>query len=329
LNAAVSDGSKGQTAVVNQASGYEGIVVLGFPRSGTTLLRRLLDAHPEISCPPETHLLSAAARFLDERPFAGALSVGVLPGLDFCGIDENTTLSRLRDFVFSFLRELRDRAGKTVWAEKTPWDAFHVSAIERLCVGHCRFIIVLRHPLDVVCSTKGLADRMGTYVPELHDYVRRFPAPLEAFAHAWVDVNDALVRFMHSHPDVCTRVKYEELIHQPAETLRTLFEFLDRPTDVEQLMKRGLDSADTPGLGDWKTYQTQALESGSIGRWKSLSRDVVEKLWSIVNRTMQSVGYEPIEDRLPADDEAESKRLREISRMVAQAALKRGQGDRR
>ena len=43
------------------------VVLLGFPRSGTTLLSRLLDAHPEISCPPETHLLSAASRFLSEQ----------------------------------------------------------------------------------------------------------------------------------------------------------------------------------------------------------------------------------------------------------------------
>ncbi|MCA9663328.1 MAG: sulfotransferase, partial [Myxococcales bacterium] len=32
-----------------------GIIVLGAPRSGTTLLRRLLDAHPNIACPPETY----------------------------------------------------------------------------------------------------------------------------------------------------------------------------------------------------------------------------------------------------------------------------------
>ena len=55
-----------------------GIVVLGTPRSGTTLLRRLLDAHPNIACPPETYVLSGAARFLHEETFAQGLKIGTL-----------------------------------------------------------------------------------------------------------------------------------------------------------------------------------------------------------------------------------------------------------
>ena len=46
---------------------YEGIIVLGAPRSGTTLTQRLLAAHPQIACPPETYLLRACSRFLHEE----------------------------------------------------------------------------------------------------------------------------------------------------------------------------------------------------------------------------------------------------------------------
>ena len=66
----------------------QGIVILGMPRSGTTLLRRLLDVHPAICCPPETNLLGAAARFLREETFAGGMAIGVLSGLSFAGIAE-------------------------------------------------------------------------------------------------------------------------------------------------------------------------------------------------------------------------------------------------
>jgi protein-tyrosine sulfotransferase len=42
---------------MNSLSSSAGVVVLGFPRSGTTLLRRLLESHHDLCCPPETHLL--------------------------------------------------------------------------------------------------------------------------------------------------------------------------------------------------------------------------------------------------------------------------------
>ena len=41
-----------------------GVAIVGFPRSGTTLLRRLLNAHPDLDAPGESYLLSACARFV-------------------------------------------------------------------------------------------------------------------------------------------------------------------------------------------------------------------------------------------------------------------------
>ncbi len=49
-------------------------VIVGVPRSGTTLLRFMLDAHPDIAIPPETGFLSELARLSGERsPDPGAL----------------------------------------------------------------------------------------------------------------------------------------------------------------------------------------------------------------------------------------------------------------
>jgi protein-tyrosine sulfotransferase len=61
-------------------------LILGFPRSGTTLLARLLDAHPQVSCPPETYLFASAARFLHEQSRVEGPPIGVLAGLVFLGI---------------------------------------------------------------------------------------------------------------------------------------------------------------------------------------------------------------------------------------------------
>src|SRR3989454_7055931 len=163
----------------------QGIVILGMPRSGTTLLRRLLDTHPAICCPPETNLLSAAARFLGEETFAGGVSAGVLSGLSFAGIAEPVVIARLREFVFGFLQDICRQSRKKRWAEKTAFNIFHLNQIEQLCSGSCRFLSLVRHPLDVVWSIKKVTDNVETDFGRLHTDIRQYPAPLQAVAHCW------------------------------------------------------------------------------------------------------------------------------------------------
>jgi protein-tyrosine sulfotransferase len=239
----------------------QGIVILGMPRSGTTLLRRLLDAHPAICCPPETNVLSAAARFLREEAVAGGVSVGVLSGLSFAGIAEQVVVARLRELVFGLLQNICRRSRKTRWAEKTAFNIFHLDQIEPLCSGSCRFLCLVRHPLDVVCSIKELTDKMETYVAELHPYIRQYPAPLEAFAHAWVEMHARLRRFVSDHPDDCLGLKYEDLVHHPAEELRRVFDFLGEPADVPAILSQALHGPEAIGLGDWKTYERRAIHT--------------------------------------------------------------------
>jgi protein-tyrosine sulfotransferase len=272
----------------------QGIVILGMPRSGTTLLRRLLDAHPAICCPPETNLLRAAARFLGEEAFAGGVSSGVLSGLSFAGIAEPIVIARLREFVFGFLQDICRQRRKKRWAEKTAFNIFHLDQIEQLCSGSCRFLCLVRHPLDVVCSIKELTDKMETYVAELHTYIRQYPAPLEAFAHAWVEMHARLRRFVSDHPNDCLMLKYEDLVHNPAEELQRVFDFLSEPADVPALLSHALHGTEAIGLGDWKTYQSRVIHTESVGRWQHLSPSTVNRLVNIIAAEMELAGYPSI-----------------------------------
>jgi protein-tyrosine sulfotransferase len=271
-----------------------GIVILGMPRSGTTLLRRLLDAHPAICCPPETNLLSAAGRFLREEAFASGISIGVLSGLRFAGIAEQVVVARLRQLVFGFLQDICRQNGKNRWAEKTAFNIFHLDQIEQLCAGACRFLCLVRHPLDVVCSLKELADKMGMYVAELHPYIRQYAAPLEAFAHAWVDMHARLRRFVSDHPSDCLLLKYEDFVHHPAAELQRVFDFLGEPADVPALLEHAMQGTEALGLGDWKTYEHRAIHAESVGRWQHLSPSTVYWLVQIVAAEMALAGYPPI-----------------------------------
>jgi hypothetical protein len=153
----------------------KGVVLLGVPRSGTTLLRRLFDGHPSFSCPPETMLLTASARFLAEEPAANGLDVGVLNGLAWAGFAPELVVERLRTFAFGFFEEHARRAGKSRWAEKTALDAFHLPEIDLLCGGEVHFVALLRHPLDTACSMLELIGKMERWPAELHPYVIRNP----------------------------------------------------------------------------------------------------------------------------------------------------------
>lgn len=293
-------------------SGSTPIVILGTPRSGTTLLRRLLDAHPNIACPPETYVLSACARFLHEERFAQGLRIGVLMGLSYAGMKEDEVLQRLRTFAFGLLRDNAARANKPRWAEKTAFDAFHVPVIRRLCQGHVKFVCVKRHGLDVACSLRDLVDKTGGYVDELHGYVRRYPEPLQAFAHAWVDTATAIADLARDDADAL-EVRYEDLVADPEKAMRAILEFVDEPWD-EGLIERGLAGTGQVGFGDWKTYGRKDIDASSTQRWKSLPRPVLHRLAEICNPTLELLGYPAVEATDPED--ADARRRYELGLLV-------------
>jgi protein-tyrosine sulfotransferase len=296
---------------------YEGIVVLGSPRSGTTLLRRLLNAHPRICCPPETNLLSACARFLHEEPSSQGLQIGVTGGLAFSGIAPARVLESLSALATGFFREIASASGKPRWAEKTAFDVFHIDAIEALLGERCRYICVCRDGLDTVCSIKELCDEMDRYLPELHEYLRVHASPLEAIAHAWVDVNTRLLRFAGDHPSSCCWIRYENVVANPVAELDRLFQFLDEPADAESVLRTAFAGGVSVGLGDWKTYEAGTVSAGSVGRSGQLPPDVFARLSEIVTPTMVRLGYpRPSTSSIPPADEA--RRRYRAMKMVKQ-----------
>lgn len=282
-----------------QVTGRPGIVIVGAPRSGTTLLRRIFDAHSQLSSPPETYLLSAAARFLHEESFAAGLRIGVLSGLSFAGFEEDDVLARLRAFVFGFLEQHARAQGKARWVDKTAFDAFHLAEIRRLCEGHVRFVCVQRHGLDVVCSLKELVDKTGGYVQELHEYLRRYPEPLRALAQAWVDTAGAVADLAASDPTAID-VRYEALVAEPEATVRGILEALGEPWE-DGIVERALGDAGRIGFGDWKTYAKATVDSSSVGRWQQLPETVLGALAPHCNPLLRRLGYEEVDGRAAPD----------------------------
>ena len=292
----------------------EGIIILGAPRSGTTLLRRLVDAHPNIACPGETNVFGACGRFLRSERIADGVAVGVLDGLGYAGFSASDVLARLRELAFSFHREYAQRQAKPRWASKTAFDAFYLEEIEQLCGEHASFVCIQRHGLDVAYSIEELCNKNGVYLRELHDYVIRYPRMLEAFAHVWVDLAGSIDAFAKRHSHNAIVVKYEDLTAQPDETMAQIMAFLGEQWDAA-LVDRALEKREDLGLGDWKTYGRQSVDPASVGRWKGKSRDTVSRLAAICNPTLILCGYDPVKLEAEISPE-EARRQYEIGLLL-------------
>lgn len=286
---------------------HEGIIILGCPRSGTTLLRRLLDAHPNIAAPGETYLLTACARFLHSDRAVDGMDVGVLSGLGYAGFAGNEVLDRLREFAFAFRREHAARENKTRWAEKTAVDAFHIEAIDRLCGNHAKFVCLTRHGLDVARSMMDWCEKSQVYFADLHRYIQRYPRPLEAFCHAWVDVTAAMRRFIVEHSDNTIAVRYEDLVTDPESELSRIMDFLGEPWEPELLL-RALSQPESKGFSDWKTFARSSIDAASVGRWRQWSPATIADLAPIVNPTLLQCGYDAVEVEAGGGDLAARRR---------------------
>lgn len=281
------------------------IIVLGFPRSGTTLLRRLLDAHPNIACPGETFLLCSAARFLGGEDVAGGLDYGVVGGLRSLGVEPDALHAKLRELVDFFMHRHAETAGKKRWAIKTAIDAFYIDEIEALYGREAQFVCMVRHGLDVAASCEDLTDSNEMFIRELYAYVQRTPYPHSAYVAAWVESTRRLIEFVTDHTSNSCLIRYEDLLDQPQEVMQPLFDFLEEPFDPA-LVETALRNTGHIGLGDWKTYEKDALDRSSIGRWQTLSPDILRRIAPVANPVLTELGYDaaPVDANPPSHEEA-------------------------
>jgi LPS sulfotransferase NodH len=266
------------------------VVIFGFPRSGTTLLARLLDGHPEISAPPETSMLSAAGRFLTELAAVEGPPVGVLTGLAMAGIPPADVHAALRDMIFGFHERIA--AGATVWVEKTATDIFHLETLEPFLAGHAGFVCITRNPLDVVASNIDLARTLGAQLTELFSVTRGTNAECDGIARAWVDRQQALDAFVARNAGACFSLRYEDLLADPQAMLARLLAFIGLKGDPAAMIAAAFSPDARIGLGDFRIDETTGLRPAVEGGWrKRLPRAAAARILPQLAPLMEAHGY--------------------------------------
>jgi hypothetical protein len=182
------------------------IFVVGCHRSGTTLLRLLLDSHPNISCGPETGFLTDFARITRDP---------LWPHLQQYGFPKEYWHRKIAELFDSFQTDYAHRRGKVRWAEKTPNYALHLDYIDQL-FPTSQVVHIIRDGRDVVASH---LDRWG-YVSAVKA-TRKWPLYIEVTRKAGARLSG----------DRYYEVRYEELVRDTEAVMRKLLDFLGEPWD--------------------------------------------------------------------------------------------------
>lgn len=302
---------------------HQPIVIIGSPRSGTTLLRRLFAAHPEISCPGESFVMRGAVRFLQGERVADGINYGPLGGLPALGFDHEEIRARVRALALSFHREFAQAEAKPRFAVKTAVDAFYLPEIHALFGDEAKYVCLIRHGVDVALSMREFTDTMEGVIEELMPFVLRHRRLLPACAAAWAKVTTDMLDLAERHGDHVIALRYEDLVSGPGEVLKEVFAFVEAPCDVQAVMSEAFRHADVCGLGDYKTYATGRIQTSSVGRWTSLPDRSKAELAPIVNPVLQRAGYEEVDVFNTGPDDG--LRRHELA-MMFQSARQAGEG---
>ncbi len=268
------------------------IFILSCERAGSTMLRYIIDTHPEICCPGEVHLGYLCEHLAHVVGVLGAGTVAEAGGAEERWQRINAETGRL---VSALMGEYAARKGKRLWCEKTPRNINYVEALHEV-FPDAKFVCLHRHCMDVVHSCLE-ASRVGFFVEPSY-YARAIPPTFTrdaaghpgVFALSWAEKTKKLLDFERAHPEQCYRVKYEEMVADPARILEPLFGFLGVAWDAGLL-----DAAFTTphdGPGDTKAIYARRVHGDSVGVGSSVSRRLIPRdVLDNVNGLLAELGY--------------------------------------
>jgi sulfotransferase family protein len=292
--------------------------LVGSARSGTTLLRRVVNAHPQIAIAPETHWVP---RFYEQRRgvtedgaatpelVSQLISYRRFPRFGVSAEDVRALLERdgpvsYADFVSGFYDLIGQARGKRLVGDKTPEYARAVPLLHALWPG-ARFVHLIRDGRDVALSVLNWKREPGaSRFPTWHED----PVMTVALWWAWhvglaCEAGRALPRRLYHE------LRYEALVTNPEEQCAALCAFLDLPYDEAMVRFYEGRTRDEPGLSAKRAWRPI---TPNLRNWREqMPPGDAERFEAVAGELLDELGYERAHPRPSAELRDRAARLRE------------------
>ncbi|MEE2750036.1 MAG: sulfotransferase [Myxococcota bacterium] len=254
------------------------VFIGGAGRSGTTLLRVMLDAHKDIYCGPELKLVVEICKM--HQDWSSLMSeVEGSSGEPQAALDAGT-----RAFIGAALQEMA--GGAECIAEKTPHNLLAMELLGRL-FPRARFIHVVRDGRAVSASlVKQQWSSAETQQPI--SYCQDLPSA----ATYWRQVVSAIRQQSQAVSDRYMEVHYEDLVTEPNRVMRQVLAFLGQSWDEQVLTHQQSDM----NLGERESSSDavrEAVHTRALTRWRNeLSDSDVAQIEQVASDALTAMGYE-------------------------------------
>jgi hypothetical protein len=246
------------------------IFIVGTQRSGTTLLRLILDSHDRIAIGHESGFMRAveATKRLPNYVYGDGWYRRF-------GIDDDEMNRRLRDFYSSIFDQHARLQGKPRWGEKTPDNIFLIEEIFAMW-PEAQFLCTIRHPGAVVAS------------------LARWNWEFDRGLDYWLSAYAATQRARHLGESSWLQVRYEDLVVAPRVTLARVLEYLNEPWSNDLLLHDRVQSArGGPEAAEGDTRKDRPIDTESLDTWRSqLSPQQLSRIELTAGEALRMLGYD-------------------------------------
>ena len=262
----------GWSTLPSPASEHSPVFVVGFPRSGTTLLEQMLDAHPDFCSMDERAFIH---ELTERMELAGQRYPRDLAQLTHIEADQ------LRSTYFRMVGKVRPDLGQRRLVDKNPLNMLCLPMIMRL-FPQARIILCLRHPCDVLLSCSMQPFRSPAFMVLCSSLQRLAQGYVQAFEQWQQQVEVFAPRVLEW--------RYEAVIERFDEHVAQLGQFLGVADPAP--MARFAEHAQRKGFISTPSYAqvTQGIHSRAVHRWHAY-REVFEPVLPLLRPTMERLGY--------------------------------------